>query len=1194
NSDFIASNQIASFKQIQNITGGSNSDIFIFGTSGSIVGTLDGGNGTNTLVAKNKANEWDINEANEGALYLDNLGAGFENAYVTEFSNIQNLTGNADNDLFVFGANGAVSGTVDGGDNGSVSTNKLIAHGVASEWDISGENAGTLHLDDAGADGFEGGKVAGFTQVQNITGGSAGDIFVFGTNGKTTGQLDGGTGGTNTLQRTNTSIANDWILASSNGGTLNGAIFSNINEIIGSSTVADTLTGQDAGSTWIVTDKYSGEITGSIEFSEIENLVGGTGNDTFDFSDNSNNAEMLSINGVAGDNTLIGRNEKNLWDISNSNSGVLTQDVSSGDTYVHDFSFIHNLTGSNSHKDIFTLSQGGSISGTIDGKGGDDVLERTNSSVGNEWSLTSAYHGELNGGLFANIELLIGSEHVADTLTGFNEITEWDITGKDTGKITNVIEFEEFDKLVGGNKKDTFNFTETYSSIANIDGGGDEENVLNARDTVNEWSIDGNDTGILYQDDSSSSANMYVERFSNIQHVVGGDESDIFKLTGAAGSVDLIDGGDSKPGSNVLFASASVINEWIDKGGDTGTINQTPPSGTLYTTEFVQIQQFVGSGTEWVTIATPGIEVDISTYYGFAGIKGNGDNTLVGDSNFDNEWFIGAAETGETTDAWFDGVNDGWYVNDKTKGLDPGGPIYFIDFENIKGGSEADTFTVTSDSATISSIHGGGGINELVSFNTDTLWKIDNANAGSVLNNTTPSTPSDVIGQFTDIQYLIGGTSTDTFQFTTNNASIVNIDGGDIAFNEIIGRDGVNHWSIGSENGGVIYHDTAFAGNEYVETFSNIQNLTGGNQSDSFTLSELGSHSGMIDGVAGVGVNTLQRTNTSSANEWLLTSLSGGQLNSATDNFNNIDNIIGSASVADTLTGTIDNTDWNIDAENAGYIESGIVFSEIENLVGGEGVDTFTFTAGASLESIQGGAVENNKIVALNVENIWVIDAANGGALYESEVTASNAYVGQFSEIQNLTGGTGSDLFDIQEGGSHSGIIDGGTGLGFNTLQRSNSTGSNEWLLTDDFSGHLNSATENFVSIDEIIGSSSVSDTLTGTSNNSDWDISAENKGNIDGSILFSEIEHLVGGEGVDTFTFTEQVASVESLDGGQVDANEIIAFNIANTWSIDTLNSGTVYQGDVSADNASVRIFSNIQNVTGGTETDTFLFTTT
>ncbi|MCP4321001.1 MAG: hypothetical protein GY787_03940, partial [Alteromonadales bacterium] len=190
------------FSDFAYLTGNTGGDTFTFTFSadGKVTGKIDGGSITgNFLVAKNVANEWDINAANEGALYIDNLGAGFENAYVTEFSNIQNLTGNAGNDLFVFGANGAVSGTVDGGDDGSVSTNKLIAHGVASEWDISGENAGALHLDDAGTDGFAGNKLANFTQVQNITGGSADDIFVFGANGKITGQLDGGTGAGDTL-----------------------------------------------------------------------------------------------------------------------------------------------------------------------------------------------------------------------------------------------------------------------------------------------------------------------------------------------------------------------------------------------------------------------------------------------------------------------------------------------------------------------------------------------------------------------------------------------------------------------------------------------------------------------------------------------------------------------------------------------------------------------------------------------------------------------------------------------------------------------------------------------------------------------------------------------------------------------------------------------------------------------------------
>ncbi|MCP3703680.1 MAG: hypothetical protein GY954_12230, partial [Alteromonas sp.] len=478
NSDFIASNQITSFKQIQNITGGSNSDIFIFGTSGSIVGTLDGGNGTNTLVAKNVANEWDINEANEGALYLDNLGAGFENAYVTEFSNIQNLTGNANNDLFVFGTSGAVSGTVDGGDDGSVSINKLIAHGVASEWDISGENAGTLHLDDAGQIDFNGNKLASFTQVQNITGGSADDIFVFGANGKITGQLDGGTGAGDTLIARD-GVTNDWVFTTLTSGSVNQTTgdagnqgiyvtdFVNVNKFTAGSAsesadfssielaleinvgnysgfsnfignyekgFESTLIGTDAGNTWELEGVNSGTLNTDTTFSLFANLKGGAGSDTFDFTKGGSVTGSVVGNGTGVTNTVIAADIANEWNITDNGVGTLHKDIDAGTQFegavVTQFSDIQNITGAG-NTDIFVFGASGAISGTVDGKGGINTL-MARDSVENTWAFTDLNSGsvtQVSGAVkyvneFTNITKFIagGSAEQAD-FSGMNTVS---------------------------------------------------------------------------------------------------------------------------------------------------------------------------------------------------------------------------------------------------------------------------------------------------------------------------------------------------------------------------------------------------------------------------------------------------------------------------------------------------------------------------------------------------------------------------------------------------------------------------------------------------------------------------------------------------------------------------------------------------------------------------------------------------
>ena len=62
---------------------------------------------------------------------------------------------------------------------------------------------------------------------------------------------------------------------------------------------------------------------------------------------------------------------------------------------------------------------------------------------------------------------------------------------------------------------------------------------------------------------------------------------------------------------------------------------------------------------------------------------------------------------------------------------------------------------------------------------------------------------------------------------------------------------------------------------------------------------------------------------------------------------------------------------------------------------------------------------------------MWTISEANGGSL-----VIPGATVG-FTSIENLTGGTGSDAFDIRSGGSLQGNLHGGTGTAINSLSYS-------------------------------------------------------------------------------------------------------------------------------------------------------------
>lgn len=165
----------------------------------------------------------------------------------------------------------------------------------------------------------------------------------------------------------------------------------------------------------------------------------------------------------------------------------------------------------------------------------------------------------------------------------------------------------------------------------------------------------------------------------------------------------------------------------------------------------------------------------------------------------------------------------------------------------------------------------------------------------------------------------------------------------------IVGR--ANEWYVTDPNGGIV---DAAAG----VSFSGIENIKGGSDSDAFILFETGTVSGAIDG--GGGTDTLAGPDISI--DWYITDTSSGLLESAETSLSSADaptpyidyiyddngNIIDSYATSD--------VPFNLSGP-ALYSQ---IFNSIENLVGGSGSDTFTLYPGGSLiGSIDGGGGEN-------------------------------------------------------------------------------------------------------------------------------------------------------------------------------------------------------------------------------------------
>src|SRR5262249_40853691 len=118
---------------------------------------------------------------------------------------------------------------------------------------------------------------------------------------------------------------------------------------------------------------------------------------------------------------------------------------------------------------------------------------------------------------------------------------------------------------------------------------------------------------------------------------------------------------------------------------------------------------------------------------------------------------------------------------------------------------------------------------------------------------------------------------------------------------------------------------------------------------------------------------------------------------------------------------------FSVLSPNAGTVNGllGGAFYRIKNLTGGKGNDFFAFANGGSLAGNIDGPGGNNTLLGDDAGRTFTIRAANAGAI-------PGLLGGTFSRVQNFLAGSGNDAFAFGNGGSLSGVVDGGAG--YNSL----------------------------------------------------------------------------------------------------------------------------------------------------------------
>jgi hypothetical protein len=169
-------------------------------------------------------------------------------------------------------------------------------------------------------------------------------------------------------------------------------------------------------------------------------------------------------------------------------------------------------------------------------------------------------------------------------------------------------------------------------------------------------------------------------------------------------------------------------------------------------------------------------------------------------------------------------------------------------------------------------------------------------------------------------------------------------------------------------------------------------------------------------------------------------------------------------------------------------------------------------TSGSLVVNGQGGT---NTLVGPNGNETWHITGTNAGSVGGVS----------FSNVQNLIGGTGNDLFVFSNGKGVTGTVNGGGGT--NELDYAFYTTA----VTVNLASHTATGTGGFANIATLVGGTGANK-LVGPNATNTWNITSTNGGNVAG-VTFSAFANLIGGTGVDVFKFSAGKGVTGKINGG-------------------------------------------------------------
>jgi hypothetical protein len=416
------------FTGTQNLLGSGN-DTFLFADGASVDGNISNpGGDTNTLDYS----------AYTTPVAVD-LSAGTATGVGGSVSNIQILRGGQGDDSLTGNGTGTTTFLASPSNDtvsGAGGTNTLVGTSADSTWSVSAQNSGTLT--------FTGGTTT-FSGVQNLTGGSGADDFVFADGTGVNGNVNGG-GGADTLDLSaySTPVAVDLSAGTATGV---GGSVANIQSFVGSAAGGSTLLGPIFATTWHLSGTDAGTVNG-VNFSNFSNLTGGLGGSTFVLADGAGVDGALTgggtntldesayrtpvtvdltadtatgvggfaniktfVGSAAGGNTLNGPNQGPGglvdWALTGHNAGSVNTGIQGG---MFNFSAFQDLAGGAGINNLFIIATAGLVDGTLTGgAGGTNSLSYFGGFIGNVVVDFQTGTATGVGGAVANIQNVKGT-----------------------------------------------------------------------------------------------------------------------------------------------------------------------------------------------------------------------------------------------------------------------------------------------------------------------------------------------------------------------------------------------------------------------------------------------------------------------------------------------------------------------------------------------------------------------------------------------------------------------------------------------------------------------------------------------------------------------------------------------------------------------------------------------------------------